>query len=171
MRAITQPIRLTRLQERHTPAVSTSQDRLRAISEQLNGADRRTLSEFDAVRFGWWMAVSRSDLWAAAFVLMGGCSDDSFMDFRSWLILQGRDAIEAIVRDPDSLADYPFVESPSAQGLSSVARKLCSEKLEKLEFDPDVSAWPPDCCDGDWSEESAEQLFPKIAANPLWKRR
>jgi len=26
------------------------------------------------------------DLWGAAFLIKGGCGDDSFFDFRSWLI-------------------------------------------------------------------------------------
>ncbi|MGW9206325.1 DUF4240 domain-containing protein [Embleya sp. NPDC055664] len=30
------------------------------------------------------------DLWAAAYLIGGGCSDDAFMDFRAGLIAQGR---------------------------------------------------------------------------------
>src|SRR5262249_33459755 len=31
----------------------------------------------------------RNDVWAAAYIMNDGCSDDAFMDFRSWLIGQG----------------------------------------------------------------------------------
>ncbi|MEV0472611.1 DUF4240 domain-containing protein, partial [Streptomyces prunicolor] len=45
------------------------------------------------------------DLWGAAWVLLGGASDDSFDYFRCWLIGQGREVYEGAVHDPDSLAD------------------------------------------------------------------
>jgi hypothetical protein len=45
------------------------------------------------------------DLWGAAYVANGGCSDDGFDYFRGWLIAQGQAAFERALRDPDSLAD------------------------------------------------------------------
>jgi Protein of unknown function (DUF4240) len=45
------------------------------------------------------------NLWGAAYLINGGCSDDGFTDFRSWLILQGRDIFQAAVKNPDTLAD------------------------------------------------------------------
>jgi Protein of unknown function (DUF4240) len=51
-----------------------------------------------------WRA-GRADLWGAAFILNGGCSDDGFNDFRGWLIAQGRTVYEAALENPDSLAD------------------------------------------------------------------
>src|SRR4051794_18537043 len=45
------------------------------------------------------------DLWAAAYIIRGGCSDDGFLDFRTWLIAQGRPVFEAAVADPQSLMD------------------------------------------------------------------
>lgn len=45
------------------------------------------------------------DVWGAISLLLGGCSDDSFDYFRSWLILQGREAFDAVIDDPDSLVD------------------------------------------------------------------
>ena len=47
-------------------------------------------------------------LWTAALVMeRGGCSDDGFMDFRQWLVAQGKDVYMAALKDPDSLADAP----------------------------------------------------------------
>jgi hypothetical protein len=34
----------------------------------------------------------------------GGCSDDSFDDFRAWLMSQGRRRFEYALKDPDTLA-------------------------------------------------------------------
>jgi hypothetical protein len=56
----------------------------------------------------WWhVAEARAylrDLWGAAYVINGGCSDDGFDYFRWWLILQGRKVFEAALADPDTLA-------------------------------------------------------------------
>jgi Protein of unknown function (DUF4240) len=47
----------------------------------------------------------RWNLWGAAYLINGGCSDDGFIDFRSWLMLQGRKVFDAALANPDSLAD------------------------------------------------------------------
>lgn len=45
-------------------------------------------------------------LWDAAGIMTEyGCSDDGFIDFRAWLIAQGREVYFAALADPDSLAD------------------------------------------------------------------
>lgn len=44
------------------------------------------------------------DLWGAAYVIHGGCSDDGFEYFRRWLVSRGREVYEASLADPDSLA-------------------------------------------------------------------
>jgi hypothetical protein len=55
-------------------------------------------------------AVSyRWDLWGAAYLLNGGCSDDGFEYFRGWLIAQGHEVFERVLEDPDVLADLPHV--------------------------------------------------------------
>ncbi|MEV0096000.1 DUF4240 domain-containing protein [Streptomyces sp. NPDC050738] len=54
-------------------------------------------------------AVYRWDVWAAAYLLGGGCSDDGFMDFRGGLIALGRDWYEKAAACPDSLAEDPSV--------------------------------------------------------------
>jgi hypothetical protein len=47
----------------------------------------------------------RWDLWGAAWLLLGGASDDAFDYFRCWLIGQGREVFEGALNDPDSLAE------------------------------------------------------------------
>ena len=44
------------------------------------------------------------DLWGAAYVVNGGCSDDGFEYFRRWLVSRGRDVYEIAITSPDSLA-------------------------------------------------------------------
>jgi hypothetical protein len=56
-------------------------------------------------------ALYRYDLWAAAYLIGGGCSDDGFIDFRAGLIAQGRDWYQKAAASPDSLADHAAVAS------------------------------------------------------------
>ncbi|MFF3215878.1 DUF4240 domain-containing protein [Streptomyces sp. NPDC002886] len=55
-------------------------------------------------------------LWAAAYTVNGGCSDDGFDYFRGWLIAQGREVFERVVADPDALAKLPIVQAAAAAG-------------------------------------------------------
>lgn len=48
----------------------------------------------------------RWDVWGAAYLINGGCSDDGFLDFRGWLVAQGRDTFTRAMADPDSLAEH-----------------------------------------------------------------
>jgi hypothetical protein len=61
-------------------------------------------------------ASCKEDLWAAAYLINGGCSDDGFDAFRGWLIANGRDVVAGAVHDPDSLADLPAVQAAAATG-------------------------------------------------------
>ncbi|GII29124.1 DUF4240 domain-containing protein [Planotetraspora mira] len=61
-------------------------------------------------------ASYRADLWAAAYVINGGASDDGFDYFRGWLVAQGEAAYGQAIEDPDSLAGLPAVLSAHAQG-------------------------------------------------------
>ncbi len=60
-------------------------------------------------------ALYRRDLWAAAYLIGGGCSDDSFIDFRAGLIAQERDWYEQAMTSPDSLAGHPAVAEPGTR--------------------------------------------------------
>lgn len=80
-----------------------------AHAEQL-AARLAKLPEPDILDFvHHWDAASarahRLDLWGAAYLVNGGCSDDGFQYFRWWLILQGREVFDAALADPDSLAE------------------------------------------------------------------
>ncbi|MEU3555659.1 DUF4240 domain-containing protein [Streptomyces fragilis] len=64
------------------------------------------------------MAASYTNpLWAAAYVINGGCSDDGFDYFRGWLITQGREVFERTLADPDALAELPVVRASAADGV------------------------------------------------------
>ena len=110
-------------------AAAFSEDRFWSIvdiSAQQAGGDQRaqeealkkellTLSEEDLIGFDrtYRAMIDRAyhwDLWAAAYIINGGCSDDGFDYFRDWLISLGRSAYEDALRDPETLADIAEME-------------------------------------------------------------
>ncbi|GGM21281.1 DUF4240 domain-containing protein [Dactylosporangium sucinum] len=56
----------------------------------------------------------RADLWAAAYLINAGASDDGFDYFRGWLVAQGRTVYEQVLADPDRLAGNPVVRRAAA---------------------------------------------------------
>ena len=51
----------------------------------------------------------QNPLWAAAYLINGGCSDDGFDYFRGWLLTQGQEVYDSVLASPDSLASLPIV--------------------------------------------------------------
>ena len=46
-----------------------------------------------------------SEMWCAAYMINGGCSDDGFEYFRNWLISRGKDVYYKAKENPDSIID------------------------------------------------------------------
>ena len=109
-------------------------------------------------------------LWAAAWVLQGGCSDDGFSDFRSTVILLGRAVYEAALRNPDSLIEVvPIVGGPGSlyfENFGYVHIRVWEKKVGETwparlrEFPTKPSG--PYWADGDTA--ALERLVPRIWA-------
>ena len=76
-----------------------------ALQEQLRKLPSAEIMEWQEIFQFYDDAAYRDELWAASGAMGAHCSDDGFMDFRSWLISQGRDVYMAALRDPESLAE------------------------------------------------------------------
>lgn len=128
----------------------------------------------------------KSKLWAAAYVLSGGCSDDCFDYFRGWLISRGKEPYLNALLDPDSIIDLdmPYEDDYyENEAMLSVALKAFNKKIgtkdfniyyermkefkldseeifdivDEISFDEDIDAkWNGD------NEESLKNLVPKL---------
>lgn len=122
------------------------------------------------------------DLWGAAYVAHGGASDDGFEYFQRWLISKGRAVFEAVLADPDSLADMlaDDVGGPlEFEEFAYVARRVWAAKTGNDRSDPNglfpyTGAPPADQPSGVPFEDSPEYLakrYPRLWArfgnNPL----
>jgi hypothetical protein len=72
------------------------------------------------------VASGTEDLWAAAYLINGGCSDEGFDNFRGWLIAHGREAVARSVKTPDSLAEMPAVKAAASSGAVFEAEEVLS---------------------------------------------
>lgn len=93
----------------------------------------------------WWNVLKAEayhwNLWGAAYLMNGGCSDDGFIDFRSWLILQGRDTFRAAVADPDTLADVADPDAEEATCECYPGLRAWFAATGRAEDDAGYAAW------------------------------
>lgn len=116
----------------------------------------------------------RWDVWGAGYVIGGGCSDDGFMDFRSWLISMGRKVYENALLAPDSLAQIDLGASNREEvffgDFSYVAN--CAYKCKTGKELPWNDVESPEEPTGEpWNENSTDELqhlYPKLWAKYGW---
>lgn len=77
-------------------------DILETVLETLPADD---IVKFEAAFLKQMARANTWDLWGAAYVIHGGCSDDGFDYFKRWLISRGKDTFERAVTKADDLAD------------------------------------------------------------------
>lgn len=113
------------------------------------------------------------DLWAAAYVIAQGCSDDGFHDFRSWLISMGRKVFEAALSEPETLvgpASDPAVEDVFFEELPNIAAEAYQLKTGRPT--PELIPSRPKAPKGDrWSSDAElvrrfPALWPKFRQRP-----
>jgi hypothetical protein len=114
------------------------------------------------------------NLWAAAYLINGGCSDDGFDSFRGWLLTRGRDVFARAAREPDSLAELPEVRAAAHSGAEFQADdvlRIGAAAYEALTGAPPPAPPEPDAgrpsvldfWDFD-DEEEMQRRLPKLAA-------
>ncbi|RFU69728.1 DUF4240 domain-containing protein [Bacillus sp. V59.32b] len=126
-----------------------------------------------------------SDLWAAAYIVMGGCSDDSFDYFRAWLLYLGKDMYEEAIKDPESIIPHlEALEEEDMPDFEDILSLACLAYEEKTGLDPDDyydlytkltdDAMLDSELELDWDEDDEERLrnkFPRLweiyGENPL----
>ncbi|MBM2621699.1 DUF4240 domain-containing protein [Actinoplanes sp. LDG1-06] len=119
------------------------------------------------------VASGTQDLWAAAYLINGGCSEDGFDSFRGWLIAHGRDAVARSVKSPDSLADVAVIMAAADTGAVFEAEEVLSIAAEAYaqatgsEFPagdrPVTRPEAADLWDFD-NEEEMQRRLPKLSA-------
>jgi hypothetical protein len=138
-----------------------------ALAQTLSTLDPEEIIQFDQrLEERVIAAYQHWDLWAALHIFTEGCAgDDRFEEFRAELILCGREAFEAALRDADSLAELPKVPR-GVEGLLSVPTSAYEEKTGKPFPEYDLVVPHPDQPAGEtWEEADLPRRLPRF-----WKR-
>jgi hypothetical protein len=103
------------------------------------------------------------ELWAAAYIIGGGCSDDAFLDFCATLISMGRQTFERALADPQSLADMDYdAEKAHYEGYQYVPSTVETDLGGGQRF-PRYQAHPAEPSGKSWDEDKVAELYPKLA--------
>lgn len=149
-----------------------SYEQIEILTEILSTRSEEDIIAFQKIFEELYASSYRSDLWGAAYIINGGCSDDGFDYFRGWLIAQGKETYYNTIENPEYLVrvikeeeagDVECEDMLSAAG-NAYHAKTGIDYGAFLDMIPS-KAYPP--IDFDWKEEddSLKNKFPK-----LWKK-
>lgn len=136
---------------------------LDALAEVLSKLSRDQIIAFDKDFAKASLAAYRWDLWGAAYVINGGCSDDGFIDFRSWLIAQGKAVYDAALADPESLAAHIREAFAEFEEFAYVPIEVFEKKFDE-DWPGQGAGFPPEPEGTRWEEDQLDDLFPKLTA-------
>jgi Protein of unknown function (DUF4240) len=149
------------VQRAHDAASDDMDQKCKALMAEIGSLSSNEASDF-AILFDTMMARAYCyELWGAAYVIHGGCGDDTFNDFRSALISRGRSCFERAIADPDSLADEPFDATAWFYEGYQYAVTAAVKAVAGLR----PGRRHPDRPSGqDWDEDDLRELFPRLSA-------
>lgn len=139
---------------------------LESLEAALSRCTPEELVEFQGILDNYLAKTYTWELWAAGYIVNGGCSDDGFAYFRAWLISQGENAVDRALDDPESIAalvpndggwDAEFEE------LLSVARQIYEEKTG-MEMPFVGAAYPSEPSGEPWDEDDLPTRYPRLTA-------
>lgn len=145
----------------------------RALAKALGRLPDAEVSSFRAHQQELLARANHWRLWAAGYLAAGGMSDDAFIDFRIWLIHQGRAEYEQVLTDPDALVDLEWDTDgeafAEAEDLGYVAASLLEKRGVPLDGDggdrsegaPAGQAFPEE--DDEWFARELPRLWERMA--------
>lgn len=101
------------------------------LTEELTQLPEKEIISFDDIFHDLKGNAYMGTLWDAASLIMYGCSDSGFEEFREWLVGRGKDAYENAIKDPETLVDvlevgeqiFPTLLGPAIEAYEKVTGK------------------------------------------------
>ncbi|MBB5747946.1 DUF4240 domain-containing protein [Micrococcus sp. TA1] len=166
------------IDQSRTVAGRSIDDQTESLTSTLAGLPAPEIAAFDVAFVARQDELYSWDLWGAAYLLMGGCSDDCFTDFRSWVLAQGEDYFEAVRADPQALADGRLenVRQVGEAELLSYAAMDAYIEATGREIFMDYPSHPgletaAEPTGQEWDEDDEDALrarYPKLKPLPFW---
>jgi len=144
-----------------TPALSNQPE---LLQKKLEALPPREIVAFDRIFTQLHHDAYRWDLWAAAYIIEGGCSDDGFTDFRAGLIGLGRDAYYAALADPGSLVRQPTRGVDFSHEEMNYAARRAYEAVTGEEMPDHGLLRRKDPLGERWDHATLAKKYPELAA-------
>ncbi|MFC8448039.1 DUF4240 domain-containing protein [Kitasatospora sp. NPDC057223] len=137
-----------------------------ALAGLLAGLPAEEITAFDRIYAGYHSRAYTWRLWAAGYVINGGCSDDGFHYFRDWLIARGRTFYELALADPDALAGESWDEEEDAEAEEvGYAASHAYERVTGAGLPDGPGVGDAGTPAGEaWEEDDLEELLPRLSA-------
>jgi hypothetical protein len=138
-----------------------AKQQLAELAVLLDGLLAEEIVDFHYVFYSFFHKSCIWPLWGAAYVIGGGCSDDTFDYFRGWLISLGEKVFTTILGEPDNLASMinDGDEATDCQ-VDACCRKISQENSAFPDRpSEDLSHDPTGEC---WKEEDLDRLYPML---------
>ncbi|EAE2093192.1 DUF4240 domain-containing protein [Listeria monocytogenes] len=107
----------------------------------------------------WWNYFHKKSynqsLWAVAYVVLGGCSDDGFDYFRYWLLTRGKAAFTSAMENADTLCDEFDLLTEDEYPENEAASRI---EFEEVSMPPIDFEWDED------DEDSIKKVCPNTFA-------
>lgn len=133
------------------------------IVDQLKRFPSRGIQAFDRLLQRRLAEANRHDLWAVAYIVRNGCSDDEFEYFCAWLVLQGRQRFEAALAEPQAVGEFLGIDDPQAEQLLNAAQ-IAYETSTRKRWTPNDTG-RTETRGSSWREEDLPTMYPA-----LWDR-
>lgn len=156
------------IDESRAAADGDAEEQLAILGQILRALPPDDIVAFDRHLSTYHARADHWDLWGAAYIIGGGCSDDGFMDFRSWLISRGEKAYEAAMADAESLVDVVQKQDGYCQveGYQYLATQVWEEKTGEPSDGFPAHDLPKgqDTAGTPWKDADLAQRFPRLSA-------
>lgn len=146
-------------------ATATADEQVALLADRLAAFPATEIRKFATMFAGLMKKLHHWNVWALAWAARDGCSDDSFVDFRTWLILQGDPAlIDLAIADPATAAgrvpknpDLPFEGMAHALDSATLLRTGKTRTLPAFDHEEPRGK--------EWDEDRFDETFPALAAH------
>ena len=137
------------------------------LGNELGKLSKEEILEFDYIFRQKHEEAYTWDIWAAAYTMQGGCSDDGFIEFRAWLVYRGKEVFEKTLQNSDSLAELgreKLEESEESEDFYYLTADAYEEitGVEGLDVEEDPHFKPVEFKElpagKDWDEENLDEL-------------
>jgi len=134
-----------------------------ALKQLLMRLTAEQIQQFEVIYREKLAEAYRRDLWGAAYVIQGGCSDDGFDYFRDFLISEGQQAFQNALQRPDDLAQ---IELPDDVELEDFRYSIADayEAVTGQELPISNVIFPTEPAGQAWTEDQLESLYPQLCA-------